>query len=284
MTSAQTTTKANGLIYVVVPTYKENANLRPLVTRLFAAVRQADKDDNDVRVLVVDDNSRDGSRETIAALRDTGGFACDIVVREHERGLSSAVLRGFDDAVAAGASAVVCMDADLQHPPEDVPRFLALLRRRPTDAPPPLFVLGTRYAAGTAIDRDWPLYRRVISAGARLLARPLSPLSDPMSGFFAVDAALYRRTKAAVNPVGFKIALELFVKSRCPAARTAEVPINFGVRLAGESKLTGKVMLAYLAHLVDLYAFKFGAAPLLIALVLLLVVTLLLLARLLHLV
>jgi dolichol-phosphate mannosyltransferase len=251
MTSSENSDKKNGLIFVVVPTYKENANLRPLVTRIFAA---AGKSERQLRVLVVDDNSRDGSRETVDSLKREG-FACDIVVREHERGLSSAVLRGFDDGVAAGAQALVCMDADLQHPPEDVPHFLALLRR----AAPPQFVLGTRYAAGTAIDRDWPLYRRVISAGARLLARPLSPLSDPMSGFFAIDAALYRRTLPAVNPVGFKIALELFVKSRCDAAHTAEVPINFGVRLAGESKLTGKVMLMYLAHLYDLYNFKFGA-------------------------
>lgn len=234
--------------FVIVPTYKENANLRPLVTRLFAALKKSG-DANNVRVIVVDDNSRDGSAESVAALAKEG-YAVRIVVRERERGLSSAVLRGFDEAVDEGAAALVCMDADLQHPPEDVPQVVRLLR----GANPPLFVLGTRYGAGTQIDADWPLHRRLISAGARLLARPLSPLSDPMSGFFAVDAALYKRTAPRVNPVGFKIALEIFVKSGVAAA--AEVPINFGVRTAGESKLTGKVMLMYLVHLFELYMFK----------------------------
>jgi dolichol-phosphate mannosyltransferase len=101
-----------------------------------------------------------------------------------------------------------------------------------------------------------------------------------MSGFFAIDAALYRRTRPIVNPVGFKIALELFVKSRCQSADTAEVPINFGVRLAGASKLSRKVMVQYLWHLYDLYSFKFGAAWL-IVLVAIVALVLLVLARLL---
>lgn len=242
-------------VVVVVPTFKENPNLRPLVTRLFAAHRASDVRAVPLRLVVVDDNSGDGSKETMAALKSEG-FPVDIIVRETERGLSSAVLRGFDDALRSGASALICMDADLQHPPEDIPHFVRLLRR----PDPPLFVLGTRYAAGTAIDRDWPFYRRVLSGGARWLARPLSPLSDPMSGFFAIDGALYRRTLPIVNPVGFKIALELFVKSRCRSEDTAEVPINFGVRLAGASKLSRKVMVQYLWHLYDLYSFKFGVA------------------------
>jgi dolichol-phosphate mannosyltransferase len=240
-------------VSVIVPTYKENANLRPLVTRLFAAVKARAASDKSggnvgVRVIVVDDNSRDGSVETVAALAKEG-YDVRIIVRETERGLSSAVLRGFDEALPESRF-LICMDADLQHPPEDIPNFIRVLR----GADAPQFVLGTRYAPGTAIDGDWPLHRRIISAGARLLARPLSPLSDPMSGFFAVDAALYKRTTANINPVGFKIALEIFVKSQCAAA--AEVPINFGVRTAGESKLTGKVMVMYLLHLYELYMFK----------------------------
>jgi len=110
---------------------------------------------------------------------------------------------------------------------------------------------------------------------ARLLARPLTPLSDPMSGFFGMDAALFRRTEPTVNPVGFKIALELFVKSRCTSS--VEVGIDFGVRVAGESKLTGKVILNYIRHLIELYRFKF---PLLLPLLLLVfVVFLIVIAR-----
>lgn len=80
------------------------------------------------------------------------------------------------------------MDADLQHPPENVKDLLEALPDRPEGASiqPPQFALGTRYGSGNSIDRDWPMYRRVISWGARLLSRPLTSAEDPMGGFFAL--------------------------------------------------------------------------------------------------
>lgn len=77
--------------------------------------------------------------------------------------------------------------ADLQHPPETIPAFLRAL----DDAETP-FALGTRYGPGGGVDRDWPLYRRIISAGARSLARPLTSASDPMTGFFGLTKDLVR--------------------------------------------------------------------------------------------
>jgi glycosyltransferase involved in cell wall biosynthesis len=97
------------------------------------------------------------------------------------------------------------MDADLQHPPEKVIELIEMIGKSRD------FVIGTRYAATNSIDKDWPLYRRVISSGARMLARPLSPLSDPMTGFFALSRRAYARG-GPYNPVGFKICLEMFVK------------------------------------------------------------------------
>ena len=160
-----------------------------------------------VELIVVDDNSRDGTADVVAQLAKEK-YNARIIVRTTERGLSSAVLRGFSEA-ASTSRHLICMDADLQHPPEKVPELLQAL----IDGAP--FVLGTRYAVGTKVDEGWPLYRRVISGGARALARPLTPLSDPMSGFFGIDARLYRQALPHVNAVGFKIALELYVKSRC---------------------------------------------------------------------
>jgi dolichol-phosphate mannosyltransferase len=193
------------LVTIVVPTYKECDNLRPLVERVFKALRAQKISDKEAELIVVDDNSQDGSVEVIEQLASEG-YNARIIVRRKERGLSSAVLRGFDEG-AASSSYLICMDADLQHPPESVPQLLAALRG---GAP---FVIGTRYAPGTAVDKDWPLHRRIISGGARALARPLTALSDPMSGFFGIDALLYRRSVSAISPVGFKIALECFVKS-----------------------------------------------------------------------
>jgi len=197
-------------------------------------------------MIIVDDNSNDGTEQEINKLSEEG-YEVRIIVRTKERGLSSAVLRGFEEAKG---DYLCCMDADLQHPPEKVPDVLLAFDDEQVE-----FVLGTRYG-GTdfSVDKNWPLYRKVISQGARALARPLSSLSDPMSGFFALRRDVYKRA-TNVNTVGFKIALELFVKAR--VKKHIEVPIFFGLRVAGESKLSGKVMLHYTKHLSQLYPFVY---------------------------
>ncbi|HNQ24138.1 MAG TPA: polyprenol monophosphomannose synthase [Phycisphaerae bacterium] len=228
-------------ISIIVPTFREAPNLRPLVERIFAATAGAGLP---AEVVVVDDDSRDGTEQVIAELaRD---HPVRLVVRHGVRGLAGAVLRGFAEA---RYDRFVVMDADLQHPPELIPALVARLDQGDAD-----FVLGTRYAPGGEIQANWPQLRRWASRLATLLARPLVPLSDPMSGFFALGRATWERA-AAVNPIGYKIGLELYVKARC--TRPAEVPIPFATRAAGESKMTVSVNLAYLAHLVQLYHFRF---------------------------
>ena len=100
-----------------------------------------------------------------------------------------------------------------------------------------------------------PVHYRVLSAGATMLARPLSSSTDPMSGFFCLSRETLARGKAAANPVGFKIGLELAV--RCGVARVTDVPITFQERVAGESKLSMKQNVLYLRQLLALYWFKF---------------------------
>ncbi len=235
---------------IVVPAYHEKLNIKPLTTRLFAALGTADS--KKTELIFVDDNSNDGSVEEVEALKKQG-YNVDIIVRTTERGLSSAVLRGFAESKG---EYLMCMDADLQHPPETVPDFLKNLRSHP-------FSIGTRYADGVGIDKDWPLYRRVISSGARILARPLTTASDPMSGFFGVQKK-YLTNAQNVNTQGFKIALELLAKLPLPRNEPiGEVPYSFGVRTEGESKLSSKVMIQYLEQLKELYIYKFGALPLL---------------------
>jgi len=115
----------------------------------------------------------------------------------------------------------------------------------------------------------WPVHRRVISTGARLLARPLTSASDPMSGFFGIhkkyvpsyfpNNLTVQFTQASdLNPHGFKIALDLLLKSPLPIDGITEVPFSFGTRKEGESKLTGKVMLRYLQQLGELYWWKYA--------------------------
>mmetsp|Transcript_48069 Transcript_48069/g.113450 ORF Transcript_48069/g.113450 Transcript_48069/m.113450 type:complete len:270 (+) Transcript_48069:259-1068(+) len=233
---------------IVVPAYKEQPNVRPLTERLFKALAEHGMDKT-TELLYVDDNSKDGTVEKVEELAKEG-YNVRIIVRTEERGLSSAVMKGFDEGKG---TALVCMDGDLQHPPEKAPLLLKELHAGAE------FVLGTRYGEGFAVDKDWPFYRVVISKGARLLARPLTPLSDPMSGFFGISRPALKRGRSSVSPVGFKIGLELYVK--CGCTTNAEVQIFFAKREHGESKLTGKVMLYYLLHLAELYRYQF---PLLI--------------------
>jgi dolichol-phosphate mannosyltransferase len=248
---------------IVVPAYKEKGNLTPLTERVCAALEKDGFAKGSFEMVIVDDNSRDGSVEAVQDLKKRG-YPVDILVRTTERGLSSAVIHGIRKSVG---EYVMVMDADLQHPPESVPQlFRAFDRRSPKSASPSSaasrrsasvdFVLGTRYGAGVAIDKDWPVHRRIISWGARILARPLTPLSDPMSGFFAIRRDVFSRGEKDVSPIGYKIALELFVK--CRVQQFEEVGFSFAARTVGESKLTGKVIVHYIKHLRALYVFSFG--------------------------
>ncbi|PBJ71894.1 dolicholphosphate-mannose synthase [Trypanosoma cruzi] len=240
---------------IVVPAYKECGNLEALTKRVFDAICDAGFAKNDVEILIVDDNSQDGSVEVVKKLQKEG-YGVRIDVRTKERGLSSAVIHGISNSKG---KYILVMDADLQHPPEAVPRLIRALERPGVD-----FVCGTRYGAGVAIDGDWPIHRRVISWGARVLARPLTPLSDPMSGFFGLRKEVFQRGVRDLSPIGYKIALEIFVK--CQVQKYEEVGFNFATRMVGESKLTGRVIIHYLKHLRALYLYAFGKWILLVPL------------------
>jgi dolichol-phosphate mannosyltransferase len=235
---------SNTRVTVVVPAYKEGPNVTPLTERLFAALKKEGIDQT-TELIFVDDNSKDETADAVKKLESK--YPVRLIIRTTERGLSSAVLRGFAEAKG---QILICMDGDLQHPPESVPDLIKALEKGSE------FVIGTRYGkGGNSVDKDWPLYRRVISAGARMMARPLTPLSDPMSGFFGVTRAAYERAKKnGINPIGFKIALEMYAKANIK--KHSEVPINFGVRQFGYSKLTGGVIINYLVHLRELYGFS----------------------------
>ncbi|CCE64829.1 hypothetical protein TPHA_0I03280 [Tetrapisispora phaffii CBS 4417] len=241
---------------VIVPAYHEKLNIKPLTTRLFAAL--GNEGSKTTELIFVDDNSNDGSVEEVEKLNNNGYPNVRIIVRTDERGLSSAVLKGF---MEAKGEYLICMDADLQHPPESVPQLFQSLKSH-------AFVLGTRYAPGVGIDKDWPLYRRVISSTARAMAKPLTVASDPMSGFFGLQKKYLTMAKMDdINKQGFKIALELLAKlplPEDPRLAIGEVPFQFGVRTEGESKLSGKVIIQYLEQLKELYIFKFGANNLII--------------------
>jgi dolichol-phosphate mannosyltransferase len=229
-------------VSIIIPALEEAANLPLLIPRIAAAMRG-----RPYKVLIVDDDSRDGT----AAVCD--GLAKTYPVSLHTRrrsadGLGGAVLAGF--SLARGELLVV-MDADLQHPPEALPALLAPLESGDAD-----FTLGSRHAPGGTVAERWGLLRRLNSRVATLLARPFAgrSLTDPMSGYFALRRDLLD-TAERLTPLGYKIALELMCK--CRARLVAEVPIHFGARARGRSKLTLAQQFKYLEHLSRLYDFTF---------------------------
>jgi dolichol-phosphate mannosyltransferase len=228
-------------VTVVVPTYKEAGNLPHLIDRI-AKVRQASGLDLDV--IIMDDDSRDGSAEIIAARPETW---VQIVVRTSNRGLSASVIDGL---TRAQGDVLVCMDADLSHPPEAIPQMLRKLEEGAD------FVIGSRYVRGGSTSDDWGFLRWLNSRVATLLARPLTSARDPMAGFFSLRRSTFEGGKA-FNPIGYKVGLELMVK--CGCERVVEVPIHFEDRQIGQSKLTMRQQLLYIKHLRRLYSFKFGA-------------------------
>jgi dolichol-phosphate mannosyltransferase len=229
-------------VSIVVPTYREAQNLRRLVERIERACTAAGLA---AELWLMDDDSRDGSAEIVAELARPW---VRLVVRSGPRGLAPAVVDGL---ALARAARIVVMDADLSHPPERIPDLVAALDEGAE------FVIGSRYVPGASIDGDWGLLRRLNSRIATLLARPFTSVRDPMAGFFALRREVYERADP-LDPLGFKIGLELLVK--CRAQDVREVPIRFAQRHAGESKLGLREQLRYLRHLRRLGSYRWRRA------------------------
>lgn len=215
---------------IIIPTYNEAGNLPELVRRIRASVWGVD-------ILVVDDSLNDDT--ALAAVR----LGCSVIHRASKHGLSSAVIDGLR-RVGKTTDRIIVMDADLQHPPELIPDMLEALSTHD-------FVVTDR----TCGSFNMPPVRRVISTVASLLSRPLLPkVKDPMTGFFGLRTSILPDALDGISEKGFKIMLELLVKLR--VTDIAVVPLDFGKRLSGESKLKGKVIQEYLSQLVSLYLWK----------------------------
>ena len=228
-------------VSVVVPTWREAANLRALAARTHAALSGAGIE---WELVLADDDSRDGSEAVVADLARTLPVRIE-TRRDPPRDLSRSVLFGIS---RARHDRLVIMDADLSHPPERIPDLLRAL-----DAGCEMAV-GSRYAPGGRVDGGWSRWRRVVSRGATWMAGPLVSCSDPLSGFFALERRSLPDLRT-LHPVGYKIGLELMVRGRL---RVREVPIDFSDRDLGASKLGPRQQLEFLLHLYRLYAFRYG--------------------------
>ena len=222
---------------VVVPTYNERDRLAALVDAIFEAYA---REGVQGELVIVDDNSPDGT----GALADelARRYRITVVHRAGKLGLGTAVVEGF---AAASAPIVGVIDGDLSHPPRMLPRMLAVMQCHAADV-----VIGSRYIPGGGT-RNWGLGRLIMSRGACLIARGVTPVRDATSGFFLIRKDLAREVRISAG--GFKICLELLVRAR--PRTVVEVPYVFEGRTAGESKMNLREALGYLEQLKDLRRF-----------------------------
>lgn len=225
---------------IITPTFREVDSLPHLIPAVDEAMEAAGLS---YELIVVDDDSQDGTAALIDRLADQ--YPLQLIVRRDARGLSSAVLAGFHQA---RGTALVCMDADLSHPPDRLANLIAPILRDEAD-----FVVGSRYVEGGSTDADWGVRRWLNSKVATWCARPLTAIRDPMSGFFALPRNAFERARD-IEPIGYKIGLELLVKT--DARRVREVPIHFADRRYGESKLGLREQLNYLRHVTRLMRYR----------------------------
>lgn len=219
-----------GRVLVVIPTYNEAENLEPLLGRLRKAVPEAD-------VLVVDDGSPDGTG-AIADRIAAADPSVRVLHRAEKTGLGTAYIAGFRFALGQGYDAVVEMDADGSHAPEELPRLLTALRDND-------LVIGSRWVPGGQV-RNWPMSRLLLSRGASVYTRLLLryPVKDSTAGYRTYRRAVLESLKLEeVASQGYCFQIDLGWKTWRSGFRVAEVPITFTEREVGQSKMSSAIVI-----------------------------------------
>jgi dolichol-phosphate mannosyltransferase len=217
-----------GRVLVVIPTYNEADNIRLITERVRRAVPPVD-------ILVADDNSPDGTGEVADELAGSDNHIF-VMHRAGKQGLGAAYVAGFAWAKDKGYDAVVEMDADGSHAPEELPKILDALRD--TDA-----VLGARYVPGGSV-HNWPLHRLLLSRGGNIYIKMAlgMPFKDATGGYRAYRMPVLDEIDVAtVASTGYSFQVELAWRTYKNGFRIAEVPITFTERERGESKMSGNI-------------------------------------------
>jgi dolichol-phosphate mannosyltransferase len=226
---------------IIIPTYNESQNILRLIRSLEDCLPQ----NIPAEILVVDDNSPDGTGKIVEKFTKDSTTLTRVIHRQDKGGLVSAILDGI---ASSKGQYLIVMDADFSHPPETVPDIVKELNRDPG-----CIVVASRYVEGGSI-KGWPFKRRLISSGAVRIARhglKVHNVKDPMSGFFALPRLLMQNIR--INSSGYKILLEILVKTR--GTRVKEIPYTFVDRKSGKSKLDLNVIIDYTRAVWHLYRY-----------------------------
>jgi len=244
-TQKELTTVDSKSLSVIVPTYNESKNIVGILDSLRKYLLPIGID---TEIIVVDDNSPDGTGKIVEEYaknsKKENAQSVQIIHRKTERGLSSAILTGIN---CAKGDAVVVMDSDFSHPPQTIPKMIEELQESECD-----IVVASRYVDGGSV-KGWPFKRKIISKGATKIARHGLGITikDPMSGFFAFKRNIINNIK--FDAIGYKILLEILVKAR--GVKVKEIPYEFINRKEGSSKLDRSVAVDYAKSLWKLYRY-----------------------------
>lgn len=215
-------------VAAVIPTLNEESNVSQIISRLRGLEKPVD-------VVIVDDSSTDKTVELVekAAASDSG---VKLIRRTGPPNFGQSYIDGFNYALENGYEAVVCMDADLSHNPDDVPRLLAALE----DAD---LVIGSRYVNGTVNAVNWPIRRLLLSLFSSSYVRFITrmPIADPMAGFKAIRRKVLEEIDLSkIKSKGFAFQTDMVYRVFRAGMRIREVAVVFTEREAGESKMNMK--------------------------------------------
>ncbi len=215
---------------IVIPTYNEADN----IVRLISELLMLKVENVTISVLVIDDNSKDGTSELVKALKNPN---VSIIERERKMGLGTAYILGFKNAIQNKYDYVFEMDADFSHDPKSVPEFLEQIKEND-------LVIGSRYLNGIAVV-NWPLSRLLISIGASIYTRIITflPVNDVTAGFMCYRVeALKKIHLDSVKSNGYSFQIEMKYRMWKKNFRLKEIPIVFIDRRAGVSKMSRKIV------------------------------------------
>ncbi len=225
---------AEKILMVIVPTYNEAPNIERLLQTLFGLGLPG------LRVLVVDDNSPDGTgtlAEELGQSRYPGQV--EVLHRPGKLGLGTAYIAGFQHALSRGATYIVEMDADFSHDPSVVKKFLEAMENADV-------AVGSRYVVGGSLDASWKLIRRIISKGGSIYSRAVLGLKvhDTTAGFKMFRREVLERLPLErVRSNGYCFQVEMAYLCQKYRFRVTEVPIHFTDRVAGTSKMSAGIAL-----------------------------------------
>ena len=230
MTSKSQPAVSLGKVAVIIPTYNERENLETIVSRVHASVPAAS-------VLVVDDNSPDGTGEVADKLA-AGDSRIEVLHRAGKSGLGSAYIAGFGWGLEHGYGAMVEMDADGSHQPEELPQLLAAAERGAD------LVIGSRWVPGGTV-HNWPKSREVLSRGANVYTRLMLGIAvrDATGGFRVYRAGTLRALNLDdVASQGYCFQIDLTLRTLQAGLKVVEVPITFTERTRGASKMSRAII------------------------------------------